>query len=230
MPDIYAVRSASVTQRLFLAASGFIGVAVAWWLLMFRGTFVIAGWLRWHPEMGDLARRICLGTALTIYFVRLLFTEFVFLKRGVGWSEAFTVAPWVFCITIWFCLAGGTNPTPPALTSFAGATLFVLGSWMNSGAEYARHQWKKKPGNSGKLYTRGWFRLSRHPNYFGDVLSFSGLSLIAGRLNTGIIPLLMLAGFLFVNVPALDAHLKRRYGAQFDDWARRTPKLIPFLY
>jgi protein-S-isoprenylcysteine O-methyltransferase Ste14 len=45
-----------------------------------------------------------------------------------------------------------------------------------------------------------------------------------------VIPIIMLAGFAFVNVPALDAHLHDHYGEAFEKYARHTPKLIPFLY
>ena len=40
----------------------------------------------------------------------------------------------------------------------------------------------------------------------------------------------MLAGFVFVNIPVLDSHLHDHYGGAFDDYARRTRKLIPFVY
>ena len=40
----------------------------------------------------------------------------------------------------------------------------------------------------------------------------------------------MLAGFVFVNIPILDAHLHDHYGAAFEEYARRTRKLIPFVY
>ena len=82
----------------------------------------------------------------------------------------------------------------------------------------------------GKLYTGGLFRYTRHPNYLGDLLSFSGLSLMSGAWITATIPVLMLAGFVFVNVPMLDAHLRDHYGAAFDEYARSTRKLIPFLW
>ena len=44
------------------------------------------------------------------------------------------------------------------------------------------------------------------------------------------IPFLMLAGFVFVNVPALAEHLHEKYGSAFDEYATRTRKLIPFVY
>jgi len=230
MRDLYEVSGASMAQRASLAAMEALCVAAAWWLLAGGGIRTAGGWFGWRLAPGDATRRLCLGAALTIYFIRILFTEFLFLKRGVSWGEVFTVGPWVFCLYLWLCLAGGTNPAPPGVAAGMGAALFAAGSWMNSGAEYARHRWKQKAENRGKLYTESWFRYTRHPNYFGDLVSFSGISLIAGRWNTGIIPLLMLTGFVFVNVPALDAHLHKRYGAAFEEWAGRTRKLIPFLY
>ncbi len=101
---------------------------------------------------------------------------------------------------------------------------------MNSYAEYARHIWKQRPENRGRLYTRGLFRWSRHPNYLGDLVSFSGICLISGRWMTVVIPLLMLAGFVFINIPMLDAHLRDHYGVPFDEYEKRTRKLIPFVY
>ena len=101
---------------------------------------------------------------------------------------------------------------------------------MNSYAEFQRHAWKLRLENRGKLYTAGLFRYSRHPNYLGDVLSFSGVCLFTGRWFTGIVPALMLCGFVFVNIPVLDAHLRDHYGSAFDEYARRTRKLAPFIY
>jgi steroid 5-alpha reductase family enzyme len=101
---------------------------------------------------------------------------------------------------------------------------------MNSYAELERERWKRRPQNRGRLYTLGLYRFSRHPNYFGDVLSFTGLALLTGRWETLFIPLLMLAGFVFVNIPMLDAHLHEHYGAAFGEYAARTRKLIPFVY
>ncbi len=186
----------------------------------------------WLP--GDSFRRAALASALTsaltIYFLRVLATEFVFLKRGVSWSEVFTIAPWACFIYALLCLTGGTNRSPLAATAAVGALLFVFGSWMNSWAEYQRHVWKQRPENRGKLYTLGLFRYTRHPNYFGDLLSFSGICLLSGRWVAAVIPALMLMGFVFVNVPVLDAHLREHFGPAFDDYTRKTRKLIPFVY
>lgn len=227
---MFELRDPSVAQRLTLAGTAILWVALAWWLLLGGGLETAGGWLGWSWKAGDAVRRACLAIGLLVYYVRILFTEFVFLKRGVSWSEAFTVASWILAIFLLLAIAGGTNPDALGAAGAIGIGLYVLGSWMNSYAEYQRHVWKRRPENRDRLYTQGLFRISRHPNYFGDLLLFSGLCLIAGAWITALIPPLMLAGFVFFNVPLLDSHLREKYGAAFDEYAARTRKLIPFVY
>lgn len=228
--SMYELQGASRAQRLTLAGFGAAWTAMAWWLLFGGGIGFVGEWLgrTWMP--GDPVRRLCLATGFSIYFIRILFTAFVFLKRGMSWNEAFTIGFWIFLIVLALGIAGGTEPAALGAAGGAGAFLFITGSWMNTYAEYARHAWKQRPENRGRLYTGGLFRTSRHPNYLGDLLSFSGLSLFSGAWWSAAIPLLMLAGFVFVNIPVLDAHLREHYGDAFDRYARRTRKLIPFVY
>lgn len=228
--SMYELRTPSTAQRLMLAGFVAVWVALAWWLLLGGGLAIAGGWLGWIWRPGDSVRRVCLAVALSIYYIRILFTEFVFLKRGVSWSEVFTITPWLLCIYLLLACVGGRNSTAMGISGAIGVVLFVVGSWVNSYAEYTRHLWKQRPENHGRLYTERLFRLSRHPNYFGDLISFSGLCLISGSWVTTPIPLLMLAGFVFLNVPVLDSHLHEKYGAAFDEYATRTRKLIPFVY
>lgn len=139
------------------------------------------------------------------------------------------VGAWLACIYLLFAIAGGTNPVQLSASVGLGAVLFLAGSWMNSYAEYGRHRWKQRPENRGRLYTLGLFRYSSHPNYLGDVISFTGICLISGRWVCVFIPTIMLLG-LFVNIPMLDSHLHCHYSAAFDEYAARTSKLIPFVY
>ncbi len=227
---MYELRGASVAQRVTLAALAGTWTAGACWLLLGGGLEALGGWLgvAWRP--GDAPRRSSLAAGISIYYLRILLTEFVFLKRGIGWSEVFTIVPWLFGIFLLLAIAGGTNPAPFAAVGVFGLVLFLLGSWMNTYAEYERNQWKRLPENRGKLYTEGLFRYSRHPNYLGDLILFTGLCLVSGSWVTVIAPLLMLAGFIFVNIPVLDSHLHDRYGPAFDEYASHTRKLIPGLY
>ncbi len=228
--SMYELGGAAIAQRVTLAVMVGLWVALGWWLLLGGGLETAHGWFGWIRGSGNGGRQICLATAFSIYYVRILFTEFVFLKRGVSWSEVFTIAPWSLFIFLLLGIAGGTNPDALGAVGFVGMSLFLLGSWMNSSAEHARHVWKQRRENRGKLYTQGLFRYSRHPNYLGDLLSFSGMCLISGAWVTAVIPAIMLAGFVFVNIPVLDSHLHDHYGAAFDEYARQTRKLVPFIY
>ncbi|HKV04366.1 MAG TPA: DUF1295 domain-containing protein [Candidatus Acidoferrales bacterium] len=221
---------ASMAQRVVLGVLAGALVAMIWWLLLRGGLEIAGGWLGWTWTSGDAGRRITLAAIFCIYYIRLLFTVFVFLKRGMSWSEVFTIAPWLLGVSLLLSISGGTNPDALGVVGGIGMVLFVAGSWMNSHAEYARHLWKRRPENQGRLYTHGLFRYSRHPNYFGDLVLFSGACLLAGGWITAIIPVLMLAGFVFVNIPVLDSHLHDHYGAAFDEYAKHTRKLIPFVY
>ena len=228
--EMYERRDRSLPQRIALAAFAGAWLALVWWLLLGPGIATTAGWfgVGWRP--GDPVRRAVLAAALSIYYVRILFTEFVFLKRGVSWSEVFAIVPWILCIDLLLAIAGGTNPHAIGAPGGCGLVLFVVGSWINSYGEYTRHVWKQKPENHGRLYTEGLFRYSRHPNYLGDLLGFSGMCVLAGAWITAVIPALMAGGFVFVNIPLLDAHLHGKYGSAFELYARRTRKLIPFVY
>ena len=228
--QMYELHDASKPQRIMLAAFGAVWTALAWWLLVGAGLGVLGHFFgrTWQP--GDQLRRMFLTIGFSIYYVRVLFTEFVFLKRGIAWSEVFSIAPWLLIIVLLFGIEGGTNRASLGTAGGVGVTLFLGGSWMNSYAEYARHVWKQWPQNQGQLYTQGLFRFSRHPNYLGDLISFTGLCLISRAWVTALVPVLMLAGFVFVNIPVLDSHLHDHYGSAFDDYASRTPKLIPYVY
>ncbi len=228
--SMYELRDASQGQRITLAVFVGLWIVLAGWLLLGGGLSLASRWLPRIGHAGDPVRRMLLFAGFAIYYIRILFTEFVFLRRGVSWNEVWTIVPWLLLIIGFLCLAGGGNSAPLGAAGLIGVVCFIAGSWMNSYAEYARHVWKQRPGNRGQLYTGGLFRYSRHPNYLGDLLLFSGLCLISGAWITVIIPLLMLAGFVFVNIPVLDSHLHDHYGSAFDDYARRTRKLIPFIY
>jgi protein-S-isoprenylcysteine O-methyltransferase Ste14 len=44
------------------------------------------------------------------------------------------------------------------------------------------------------------------------------------------IPAVAAAAFIFMFIPQLSAYLSKRYGAQYESWAGRTKRLIPFIY
>lgn len=129
-----------------------------------------------------------------------------------------------------FARFGGLNPDPVGIVEIAGILLYAGGSYLNSRSEYSRHIWKARPENRGRLYTGGLFSHSMHINYFGDIVLFTGFALVARSSAMLVIPLVMTVNFVVVIIPRLDRYLAGKYREEFEQYARRTKKLVPFLY
>jgi len=220
----------AVAPRLLMTVIHAAAVAATGWLLLGDGLEVFRAHWGTGWSLASPLRRWLLFAAALIYFLRVLLTIFVTLKRKIGWGEAVLIAGWVFLIDVLFAVLGGVNPRATGPVTVLGVLLYVTGSWLNTGSELQRKWWKEQPQNAGRLFTGGLFRYAVHINYFGDELLFTGCAFITGRAWTLLVPLLMLAGFLFFNIPELDRHLRAHYGAEFDAYARRTRSFVPFLY
>ncbi len=167
--------------------------------------------------------RIALLACAWVCFARVLATSLVFfLKRKVGWAEAFQVGPFLFVIQVALAWLGARAAEPWSAVDAVGLVLYVAGSVLNSGSELQRMAWKARPENAGHLYTGGLFRLSRHVNYFGDVVLFSGFALLTRSPWAALVPAVMAAGFVFVHIPMLDTYLEVRYGAEYVEWRQRV--------
>jgi hypothetical protein len=75
--------------------------------------------------------------------------------------------------------ADTTNPLNPQIYQYyLGFVLFLFGSIYSLSYELQRFAWKARPENKGRLHTEYLASVSIHPNYFGDLFSFTGWNLI----------------------------------------------------
>lgn len=169
-------------------------------------------------------------TCAVIFYLRLAICLLVFVKRKISWFEGCSVGILYGFLVYMFSLWGSSGSENVNFYSIAGVLFFIAGSWINSQSDYQRYVWKKKPGNAGRLYTKGLFRYAMHINFFGDSIMFVGYALIT-RNAMSIIPVLfIILNFIFIQIPKLDHHLKNKYGDDFDKYAGKTGKYIPFIY
>ena len=213
---------------LIMSALGFAILISGW--LMFGDSKGIWCPLQPFPIRGDLLRRGLLWACAGIYFIRLLFTLFMFFKRKLSWIEAITISVLMAPLLFAFMVVGGNSQEPLGILDLFGALLYILGSFLNTWAEHSRHVWRKKPENRGRLYTQGLFKYAMHINYLGDSLLFTGFAVITHEPAMLLIPCFMTLNFVVILIPSLDRHLARKYGKEFDDYAARTNKLVPKLY
>lgn len=227
---MYGSEETSRLPRTFLIVNHFLAILLSAWLLFGGGIGFVGGVFGYQWQTGDLVRRVVIFSCSFIYFIRIIGTTFVILKRKMDWSESVTIVIWVYLIHALFAFLGGTESTAIGMIGAAGILLYIFGSYLNTRSEYLRKIWKENPKNNGKLYTEGLFRYSMHINYFGDLMLFTGIAFITRSMYAFIIPLLMFLLFTLVNIPMLDKYLANKYGLEFQEYSGKTKKFIPFVY
>lgn len=71
-------------------------------------------------------------------------------------------------------------------TDFVGLAIWALGFYIevDSDLRLKNHLANPKPG-AGKFCREGWWKYSRHPNYFGEIVMWWGLYIVACGINWG---------------------------------------------
>ena len=179
---------------------------------------------------GDLVRNILILSCMGIYFFRLLFTLFIFFQRKMYWGEAIVIAnimPWIFP---YIAYKSGDYIGTIGWMEIIGILLFLTGSFLNTASEYFRFSWKQKRENAGHIYTGGLFKYARHINYFGDIVLFTGMAMVAHQIQLLIIPISMAFVFVVILIPLKEDYLKDKYGNEYISYAASTKKLIPLIF
>ena len=87
---------------------------------------------------------------------------------------------WV-TITVGAALAAITTSTRKGLDLFAvaGFLVWVFGFALEAVADAQKSRFRADPANKGKFIQTGLWAWSRHPNYFGEILLWIGVAIIA---------------------------------------------------
>lgn len=228
--DLYGKYASSWPQKSVLVALELVFLALAAWLLFGAGGPLVAGLFGWPVAEATPARYWVIFFFSLIVLIRMGFMMAVFMKRAMPWSEAFTV-PFAFALYyVGFAVLVLPATGPFDWIDALGIALYVLGSVFNTGGELQRHAFKKDPANTGKLFTGGFFALSMHINFFGDILWVAGYALVSHNWWSSLIVVFIVTFFTFYNVPMLDRHLADNYGADFEAYRKRTKRLVPFVW
>lgn len=106
------------------------------------------------------------------------------------------------------------------LAVYAGICLWAIGLVVEALADYQKFAFKRDPSNRDKWIQQGIWRYSRHPNYFGEILVWTGIYVYTFTALQGLekilglaSPLLIAAVLLFVSgVPILEKSADARWG------------------
>ena len=148
-------------------------------------------------------------------------------------------AAWVFIQSLAALVAlTSLQQEPFGIVGFIGLGLWIFGFIFQVVADHQKTQFKANPANEGNFITEGLWSISRHPNYFGEILLWIGMAVIAFPTLQGwqhvslISPIfiyLLLTRMSGVNL--LEKYADEKWGGveSYQVYKRDTPVLIPFL-
>jgi len=212
-------------------------------------TYLAVVWLA-ASQRGD-SRSLLLAGLISLWALRL--GSFLFLRiRAAGGDSRFDpIKPYFFrFLQLWTlqglwvvatagaALAAMTSSTavPPGNIAFAGAALWLIGFLLEVIADWQKSRHHRDPDKRGQFICSGPWSWSRHPNYFGEILLWFGIALIAAPALEGP-QLLTLVSPLFVylllvrvsGIPPLERNARKRWGddPRYQAYLRNTSRLLP---
>ena len=254
------------TRWTFAAAIG-LAFAIQWiafipaWLkktehfydLVGGSSFVaVAAFCLWQSDFIDLrsgilfAMILAWGGRLSIFLFRRVkkagsdarfdqiktsFPRFLFAWTAQALWVSFTLAPVMVAIL---------QPTGKAdAFLLIGTAIWLFGYGFEVTADLQKTRFKKYPENDGKFINEGLWSRSRHPNYFGEIVLWVGIAMIAIPTLSGwqwislTSPLFIFALLRFISgVPMLEKRADEKWGdsQEYQDYKQNTPMLLPRLF
>lgn len=215
-------------------------------------TFVIAGW--WYfvraPD-GDPGRKLLLMVLVTVWGLRLSLylvwrnwghgedPRYQAFRRRYGperywWVSLFQVfllqgtLSWLIGAPLLGAQHGGGSL---GWLDALAAAVWLVGFVFEAGSDLQLARFRARRTSPDQLLTTGFWRYTRHPNYFGDAACWWGyglFSIAAGGYVAALGAVLMTALIIKVSGVAL---LERSLGEQkpgYAEYARRTSAFLPW--
>jgi steroid 5-alpha reductase family enzyme len=119
-----------------------------------------------------------------------------------------------------------------------GLLLWGLGFAIEVVADSQKRRFRASPENAGRFIQTGLWARSRHPNYFGEILLWIGVAVIAfpalggWQRATLISPVFVILLLTRVSgVPLLEERADAKWGgqAEYEAYKEKTPVLVPTL-
>jgi steroid 5-alpha reductase family enzyme len=198
------------------------------------------------------ARSLLILTLVTIWAVRL--GSFLYMRiQKAGEDRRFTeIKPsfprflltwtlqglWV-SLTLAAALAAITSTRRVEFGTIAivGLIIWIMGFVIEVIADRQKSQFRADPNNAGKFVSSGLWAWSRHPNYFGEIVLWIGVAIIAMPVLSGwqwvtmISPIFVILLITQVSgVPMLEKSADKKWGGQpeYEAYKASTPVLIPW--
>ena len=242
--------SVSYLLHWIIFVPSFIGQTEHYFDLTGTISYLTAIALGFYLNPSSDPRDLLIGVLITIWAIRLGTFLFTRVKKD-GKDKRFTVMKtqfvwylmtwtiggcWVF-ITMAAGLAAITSNTTVALgwPALVGTLLWIIGFSIEIIADKQKRDFKKDTSKDKEFITTGLWAWSRHPNYFGEIILWIGVTIIAypvlvgWQLCTLISPIFVYVLLTRISgVPLLENRAIKKWGSdpEYTSYLERTPVLI----
>ncbi len=114
----------------------------------------------------------------------------------------------------------------------AGILVWVIGFTFEAGGDWQLARFKANPDNKGKVLNAGFWKYTRHPNYFGDAAVWWGFALLcisAGSYFPVLGTVLMTALIIKVSGVALLEKSLKADKPEYAEYIRKTSSFLPWF-
>ncbi|WP_379548075.1 DUF1295 domain-containing protein [Qipengyuania sp. DSG2-2] len=129
-----------------------------------------------------------------------------------------------------------SDRVPLGVFFWLGAAIWVVGFGIEVVADKQKSAFKADPANKGKFINVGLWRWSQHPNYFGEIMLWTGVVVMALPVLSGwsfvvlsspVFIYLLLTKISGINLQEQSSKSKWGDDPAYQEYRRKTPKLVP---
>ena len=148
---------------------------------------------------------------------------------------------WVFLTMIVVIVINTQADSAPALGIWdgIGLSIWILGFSIEVIADNQKTVFNSEPNNEGKWIDCGLWSYSRHPNYLGEILLWTGIAFFGVSCFTGLEKIAWISPlFIYLlltkisGTPILDRRALEKWGddSEYQIYREKTPLLFPRLF
>ncbi|CAG5108720.1 Protein of unknown function [Cotesia congregata] len=181
---------------------------------------------------------VTIGMQLIFFSIAATFQ----MDKVTDFAGGMNFAFWVYIVSLPVMIINSPRHrvpfAPKTMTTLdsAGTGLFIIGLLAETYADLQKFAFRQDPHNNGKWCDDGLWGVSRHPNYFGEIVLWWGIFIISINVIEGFewfviaSPIFTTFIILFLSgMPLLERASDERYrdNAEYRQYKQSTSPLIP---